>query len=77
MAIGQTDLDMPETLWRAYMDFEVAEGELAAVRELYERLLLKSNHVKVWIAYGQFEAEVATPAGASDAAITRAVFSKG
>ncbi len=77
LAVAQSDLDMPETLWRAYMDFEAAEGELAAVRGLYERLLFKSNHVKVWIAYGQFEAEVATPAGASDAAVTRAVFSKG
>lgn len=77
LAVSQSDLDMPEQLWRAYMDFEIAEGEMQHVRALYERLLERSGHVKVWISFGQFEADVAAPAGASDAARAREVFARG
>lgn len=48
---------MPELLWKAYIDFEVTEGERVRARELYERLVQLSGHVKVWIAYAMFEAE--------------------
>lgn len=48
---------MPELLWKAYIDFEVEEGEREAARKLYERLVLVSGHVKVWISYALFEAE--------------------
>lgn len=48
---------MPEILWKAYIDFEVAEGERRRARELYERLIQLSGHVKVWIAYALFEGE--------------------
>jgi len=51
-------LDMPEKVWKAYIDFEVEQGEVANARQLYERLLVKSQHVKVWISYGQFETEI-------------------
>lgn len=57
LAIGQWDLDMPEVLWKAYIDFEVNEGDIENARRLYSRLLDKSSHVKVWIAYAQFESE--------------------
>lgn len=77
LAVSQADLDMPEQLWRAYMDFEIAEGEMQNVRALYERLLERSGHVKVWISFGQFEADVAGPTGASDAARAREVFARG
>lgn len=53
--MSQVDLDMPEVLWTAYIDFEVGEGELDNARKLYERLLFRSSHVKVWIAYAKFE----------------------
>jgi hypothetical protein len=43
--------------WKAYIDFEVAEGERERARELYERLIQLSGHVKVWIAYALFEGE--------------------
>ena len=46
---------MPELLWKAYIDLEVGEGERERARALYERLLVKSGHVKVWIAYALFE----------------------
>ncbi|KAJ3218569.1 Crooked neck-like protein 1 [Clydaea vesicula] len=55
IAIGQNDLDMPEVLWKSYIDFEVEEKEYDNVRKLYERLLEKTPHVKVWISYAKFE----------------------
>jgi crooked neck len=42
-------------LWKAYIDFEISEGEGDNVRALYGKLLEKTNHVKVWISFGQFE----------------------
>ncbi|SPO25421.1 probable protein CCN1 - putative cell cycle control protein [Ustilago trichophora] len=44
-------LDMPEIVWKAYIDFEFEEREWERVDALYERLLEKSGHVKVWISY--------------------------
>ncbi|WFD18479.1 NineTeen Complex (NTC) component [Malassezia caprae] len=44
-------LDMPEVLWKAYIDFEFSEREFERVDTLYERLLEKTGHVKVWISY--------------------------
>jgi crooked neck len=65
--VSQVDLDMPEVLWKAYIDFEVAEGEVDHARKLYERLLFRSSHVKVWIAYAKFEYESGTAAAESSA----------
>ncbi|EFZ03108.1 HAT and Tetratricopeptide domain protein [Metarhizium robertsii] len=58
LAIGQQQLDMPELLWKAYIDFEEEEGEYERTRELYERLLEKTDHVKVWISYAHFEINI-------------------
>ena len=44
-------LDMPEVLWKSYIDFEFGEREFERVDALYERLLEKTGHVKVWISY--------------------------
>ncbi len=55
LAVAQSALDMPEMLWKNYIDFEIDEGEGANARVLYERLLKKTGHVKVWISYSQFE----------------------
>jgi hypothetical protein len=52
-----TPLSMPELLWKAYIDFEVEEGERARARALYERLAAASGHWKVWVAYAMFEAQ--------------------
>lgn len=46
---------MPEMLWKGYIDFEIDEGEGDNARKLYERLLDRTGHVKVWISYAQFE----------------------
>lgn len=58
LAINQDVLDMPELLWKAYIDFEEEEGEYERTRKLYERLLDKTDHVKVWISYAHFEINV-------------------
>lgn len=46
---------MPEMLWKNYIDFEIEESEGDKARALYERLLEKTGHVKVWISFAQFE----------------------
>nr|CAJ38789.1 crooked neck protein [Platynereis dumerilii] len=55
LAINQTRLDMPEVLWKAYIDFEIEQEEFDNVRSLYQRLLQRTQHLKVWISYAQFE----------------------
>jgi crooked neck len=57
LGVSQSPLSMPELLWKAYIDFEIEEGERESARALYERLLSLSGHIKVWIAYALFEAE--------------------
>ena len=42
--------------WQAYIDFEISEGEYERTRGLYERLLDRTKHLKVWISYAKFEA---------------------
>ncbi|KAH6610907.1 pre-mrna-splicing factor clf-1 [Trichoderma cornu-damae] len=58
LAVSQPQLDMPELLWKAYIDFEEEEGEYERTRQLYERLLEKTDHVKVWISYAHFEINI-------------------
>ncbi|WIA40318.1 hypothetical protein OEZ86_013688 [Tetradesmus obliquus] len=57
LAISQPVLDMPEALWKAYIDFEIAQGNRERTRLLYERLLDRTKHVKVWLSLAKFEAE--------------------
>jgi len=49
LAVAQPRLDMPEVLWKAYIDFEISAGEYDNARKLYERLLQRTMHVKVSI----------------------------
>ena len=53
LAVDQENIDMPELLWKAYIDFEYEEEEWERTRDLYERLLRKTSHVKVWVSYAQ------------------------
>ncbi|KAG9509231.1 Crooked neck-like protein 1, partial [Fragariocoptes setiger] len=51
------ELDMPENVWKAYIDFETEQaedGDYTKVIELYERLLGETRHVKVWESYARF-----------------------
>ncbi|KAK1239596.1 hypothetical protein MKX07_001050 [Trichoderma sp. CBMAI-0711] len=63
LAVSQPQLDMPELLWKAYIDFEEEEGEYERTRALYERLLEKTDHVKVWISYAHFEINIPEEGG--------------
>ncbi|TFY58476.1 hypothetical protein EVJ58_g6398 [Rhodofomes roseus] len=56
LGVTQQPLAMPEVLWKAYIDFEIEEGNREGARALYERLVALSGHWKVWIAYAEFEA---------------------
>ena len=44
-------------MWWAYIEFEISEGEFERTRQLYERLLDCSKHVRFWISYARFEAQ--------------------
>ena len=35
LAVNQPRLDMPEILWKAYIDFEIEQDEAEKARELY------------------------------------------
>ena len=36
-----------KVLWKAYIDFEISQDEYQKTRDLYERLLERTQHVKV------------------------------
>lgn len=55
LGVDQPLLDMPEILWKSYIDFEIEQQEYEKTRQLYDRLLSKTNHVKVWLSLAQFE----------------------
>ena len=55
LAVNQPRLDMPELLWKQYIDFEIEQGENDKARALYRRLLGKTTHVKVWLSLAQYE----------------------
>ncbi|EDV19643.1 uncharacterized protein TRIADDRAFT_33203 [Trichoplax adhaerens] len=55
LAINQPIMDMPEVLWKSYIDFEIGQEEYENARSLYEKLLERTQHVKVWISYALFE----------------------
>jgi crooked neck len=77
LAVTQS-LDMPEIVWKvqpdlspgsrvniqAYIDFEIEEAERERARHLYERLLERTSHVKVYISYALME--VSTLGGGED-----------
>lgn len=48
--------DLLTYLKQAYIDFEISESEYGRTRDLYERLLDRTKHLKVWISYAKFEA---------------------
>jgi crooked neck len=58
LAIEQPSLDMPELIWKFYIDFEIQNGQFEQARALYKRLLQRTKHVKVWISYAKFEASI-------------------
>lgn len=55
LGIEQPTLEMPERVWKEYINFEINEVDYERVRQLYERLLQKTDHLKVWLDYAKFE----------------------
>jgi len=55
LAINQPTVDMPETLWKGYIDFEIEQGEHERTRDLYRQLLERTSHPKVWVSFAKFE----------------------
>ncbi|WMV20612.1 hypothetical protein MTR67_013997 [Solanum verrucosum] len=53
LAIDQPALDIPELLWKAYIDFEISEGEFERTRALYERLLNRTKHLNIENNFGE------------------------
>lgn len=54
LGINQPSIDMPEILWKAFIDFEIEEDDGERVQELYERLLDRTQHLKVWMSYAKY-----------------------
>ncbi|ELK25548.1 Crooked neck-like protein 1 [Myotis davidii] len=55
LAISQPRLDMPEALRKSFIDFEIEQEETERTRNLYRRLLQRTQHAKVWISFAQLE----------------------
>ncbi|PHJ23934.1 crooked neck family 1 protein isoform [Cystoisospora suis] len=72
LAISMEQMDMPELLWKTYIDLEIGWGALDRARNLYERLVEKTQHVKVFKSYADFEWRVA-----EDVANSRKVLQRG
>jgi len=64
LATEQPVLDMPEIVWKSYIDFEISQTEYDKTRSLYRRLLDRTKHVKVWISFAQFENSLQNTEGA-------------
>ncbi|KAM6987465.1 crooked neck-like protein 1 [Tautogolabrus adspersus] len=50
-----------QVLWKSYIDFEIEQEEFGNTRNLYKRLLQRTQHVKVWISYAKFELSIEGP----------------
>lgn len=51
LGLENTNLEMPEIVWRAYINNEIELKEYDNVRALFEKLLEKSKHLKIWISF--------------------------
>ncbi|KAL4471338.1 hypothetical protein ABPG72_011115 [Tetrahymena utriculariae] len=58
LAINRPTMNMPEKVWKAYIDNEIELEENENVRNLFEELLKRSKNVKIWLSYASFEAKV-------------------
>lgn len=76
LAINQNRIDMPELLWKTYIDFEVNQGENENARQLYQRLLERTLHVKVWLSYAKFELSCDENDGGMNVELARRVYER-
>ncbi|XP_026189832.1 crooked neck-like protein 1 [Cyclospora cayetanensis] len=55
LAVSMEQMEMPELIWKTYIDMEVNWGAFDRARALYERLLDKTQHVNAFKGYATFE----------------------
>lgn len=67
LAVNQPLMDMPELLWKSFIDFETEQEEFENCRRLFEQLLERTQHVKVWLSYSKFEISTNTEEGVGNA----------
>ncbi len=77
LAVNQPRLDMPEILWKSFIDFEIEQEETDKARDLYRRLLTKTQHVKVWMSFAQFELSTTESNEEDRLAQARSVYEEG
>jgi crooked neck len=53
-AIGLPVLNMPEVVWKTAIDLEISLQEYKKAKALFETLLLKTRHPKVYLSYADF-----------------------
>ncbi|OCT79813.1 hypothetical protein XELAEV_18026624mg [Xenopus laevis] len=55
ITFSELETILGDVLWKSYIDFEIEQEEFDKTRNLYRRLLQRTQHVKVWISFAQFE----------------------
>ena len=55
LAIDYPTLNTPEVVWKMWIDYETELENFGEVRSIYETLLMRTNHPKVWISFSGFE----------------------
>ena len=55
LAVKAPSIERPEIIWKAYIDHYIELENWDMARSLYERLLDKTKHLKVWVSYAKFE----------------------
>eukprot|EP00946_MAST-07B_sp_MAST-7B-sp1_P003242 g3242.t1 len=58
IAVEQDNIERPEVVWKAFIDYEISQGRIGLARALYERLLEQTSHIKVWMSLATFEEDV-------------------
>eukprot|EP00915_Cephaloidophora_sp_WS-2016_P006272 GHVH01008260.1.p1 GENE.GHVH01008260.1~~GHVH01008260.1.p1 ORF type:complete len:635 (+),score=97.84 GHVH01008260.1:2218-4122(+) len=54
-AVTVEDLTVPEVVWKKYIELELSQEQFDKARQIYERLLILSDHFQVYKAYSDFE----------------------
>jgi crooked neck len=54
IAIESEALDLPELVWKSYIDLEIERERYSEATALYRRLLERTQHVRVWLSFAKF-----------------------
>ncbi len=57
IALSMPLMDVPETVWKSYIDFEIRVEERGNAVKLYERMLEGNKGLSVWLSYAKFVEE--------------------